>query len=191
MKTIEFKSNYGNFAYRMTAQIGDEVNAASEALCLEGLANICYRVAGSAVDKALGVKKGEGRKAVLFVPNMGDEIDAAVNKKLAELEAKQTVLVELKLNFMVTGQHMFGEGGDAPTKEATEMWTRVQALEEAKFNKAMVALGFEDNVEIDSEGKPTVHTFDYDDEKGILACKRKLQEAKAAAKAQAASLLGL
>lgn len=188
MKTIEFKSNYGNFAYRMTAEVGDEVNESTTALCVEGLANICYRVAGSAVDKALGVKKGEGRKALAYVPSLGDEVDAAVSKKLKELEGKEVALTALKLSFMVTGQHVFGEGSDAPTKEATEMWTKVQALTEtpaelatgmakgAKFEKALAALGLAE---------------DYTDESGILACKAKLTAAKLAAKQQAAALLGV
>lgn len=184
MKTIEFKSNYGNFAYRMTAEIGEDVNAGTEALCLQGLANICYRVAGSNVDKALGVKE---RKSVNYSGSLGDDIDTAVSKKITEMEKKDAGLVPLKLSFMVTGQHVFGEGGDAPTKEATEMWTRVQGLDEEKFVVAMRALGFK----VEGTGGAAKLVDEYDDAAGILACKKKLTEAKAAAKAQAASLLGI
>lgn len=173
MKTISFESNYGNFAYRLNAEVGEELTSATESLCVQGLANIAYRVAGSAVDKALGVKE---RKGVVFSDADGERINAAVSKKIGELEAKDTKLKELKMSFAVTGQHVFGEGGDAPTKEATEMWTRVQGLPPEKFEVALKSLGLAE---------------DYTDESGILACKKKLTEAKAAAKAQAAALLGI
>lgn len=177
MKKIEFKSNYGNFDYRMTAEIGEEVNAASEALCMEGLANICYRVAGSAVDKALGVKKGEGRKAVGYSDEDGERVNAAVSKKLNEILEKQGVLKPLGLSFAVLGQHEFGAANDTPTKEAVELWTQVQAMvPEEKFNGALKALG------LDPE--------DYEDDEAVLACKRHLQKVKAEAKAKALSALG-
>lgn len=187
MKTIEFKSNYGNFAYRMTAEVGEELTPATEVLAVQGLANICYRVAGSSVDKVLGVKV---RKDVSFSDDDGERINAAVSKKIGEMVGKDAALTALKLSFAVTGQHVFGEGGDAPTKEATEMWTRVQALKEPKFGQAMSALGFVGTVITEEDGAQHVD-YDYDDASGILACKKKLTEAKAAAKLQAATLLGI
>lgn len=194
MKTIEFKSNYASFSYRMTAEVGEDLTEATEALCLQGIANLCYRTVGSNVDKALGVKSkkngGMGRDAVKWDAELGNTIDTAVSAKITELENETgSKLKALKLSFAVTGEHVKGEGGsDAPTKEATEMWTKVQALTEspeeiaagmqkgAKFERALKALGLAE---------------DYTDETGILACKRKLTEAKAAAKAQASALLGV
>lgn len=175
MKTIEFRSNYGNFDYRMTAEVGEELTAATEALAAQGLANICYRVAGSSVDKALGAKD---RKAVLFSDADGEKINAAVSAKInAMLAAEKTkVLQALKLSFAVTGEHVFGESADAPSKEATEMWTKVQGLAPEHFALALKALGLDE---------------EYTDESGILACKRKLQEAKAKAKAETLALVGV
>lgn len=173
MKTIEQTSNYGNFNYRITAEVGEDVNPATIALCEQGMLNIAYRIAGSAVDKALGVKE---RKGVEYSEESAQIINAAVSKKLTELVGKTPALTGLKLSFAVTGQHEFGATGDAPTKEATEMWTKVQALPAEKFATALKALGLAE---------------DYTDETGILACKRKLTEAKAAAKAQASALLGV
>lgn len=192
MKTIEFKSNYGNFDYRMTAEVGDEVNAATTVLCLQGLANICYRVAGSSVDKALGVKE---RKGVVFSDADGERINAAVSKKLTEMLVKDATLVPLKLSFAVTGEHEWGAGADAPSKKAEELWTRVQGLVEtpeelaagmakgAKFEKALAALGLAE---------------DYTDETGIAACMKMVaaanaaaRAAKAKAEAQTAALIGV
>lgn len=174
MKTITFESNYGNFSYRMTAEIGDEVNAATEVLCTQGLANICYRVAGSSVDKALGVKE---RKGVEYSDNDGERINAAVSDKLTKmlLEEKTKGLAPLKLSFAVTGQHEFGSTSDAPSKEATELWVKVQAMQGEKFEKALKVLGLNE---------------DYTDESGILAAKKFLQAAKKAAQVAAAAALG-
>lgn len=173
MKKITFESNYGHFAYRFDAEIGDAVNAQSEWLCYQGLANIAYRVAGSAVDKALGIKE---RKSVEYSDADGERINAAVSKKLTELAAKEGNIKLLNMSFAVTGQHVFGEGNDAPTKEATEMWTKVQALEEGKFKAALKTLGLAE---------------DYTDEQGIMACKARLTAAKQAAKVAAATALGM
>lgn len=165
MKTIKFESNYGNFAYRMTAEVGEDLTDATAALAVQGLANICYRVAGSAVDKALGVKE---RKSVLFSAADGERISAAVSKKLVELEGKTPILAALKMSFAVTGQHEFGTAGGDPTKEATELWTKVQAKPEAEFEKALTQLGLD---------------ADYDDEKGIAACHAFLRKVKEVQKA--------
>lgn len=163
-KTIEFKSNYGNFDYRMTAVVGDEVNEATTALCLQGLANICYRVAGSSVDKALGVKE---RKSVEYSDADGERINAAVSKKLTEMLAaeKTKVLAGLSMSFAVTGAHEFG-AEEKGTKEATELWTVIQALPEDKFNEKLKVLGLDE---------------DYTDETAIIAVAKALRDARKAA----------
>lgn len=173
MKTIDMTSNYGNFAYRFTAEVGEELTPATVELCRQGLANIAYRVAGSAVDKALGIKE---RKSVEYSDATGEQINAAVSKKIAELEGKDAMLKGLKMSFAVTGQHVFGEGGDKPTIAATEMWTKVQALPAEKFEVALKTLGLDEN---------------YTDEQGVLACKARLTAAMQAAKVAAATALGM
>lgn len=193
MKTIEFTSNYSAFKYRMTAEVGENLTEATEALCMEGIANICYRTAGSNVDKALGVKSkkngGMGREGLSYDSALGETINAAVSAKITELEnATGSKVKALKLSFAVIGEHVKGESGDAPTKEATEMWTKVQALVEtpeeiaggmakgSKFEKALKTLGLAE---------------DYTDEQGIMACKARLTAAKQAAKVAAATALGM
>lgn len=167
---IEFKSNYGNFDYSISAEVEA---GGSETLMTQGLANIAYRVAGSSVDKALGVKE---RKGVAYSVEDAGKIDAAVSKKLTELEAKDAGLASLKLSFHVTGQHEFGEGGaNVVTKEATELWTSVQALPGEKFATVCKNLGLGE---------------DYTDEQGILACKKFLAAEKAKAKAGALAAMG-
>jgi hypothetical protein len=115
MSQIQFESNYGNFAYRFTAQIGEDVNPQTQYLAKQGLANIAYRVAGSSVDKALGVKE---RRSVEYSDEDGERINDAVSKKLKELEGKETMLSALKLSFAVTGKHEFGEAA-SPKVRAT------------------------------------------------------------------------
>lgn len=175
MKTITFESNYGNFDYRMTAEVGEDVNAATTALCVQGLANICYRVAGSSVDKALGVKD---RKAVEFSDADGERINAAVSKKLGEMLAaeKTQVLAPLKLSFAVTGQHEFGAtDGGKPTKDDVELWTSVQSTvvrdAEGNVDKAATNAKFEASLKVLGLDE------DYDDAKAIAACRKLRLEA--------------
>lgn len=201
MKTITFESNYAAFAYRLTAEVGEEVNEASTALCLEGLANISYRVAGSAVDKALGVKSkkngGMGREGVSYDQALGETINAAVSAKIVELEnAEGSRLKALNLSFAVTGEYVTQSDGTA-SKEATELWVKVQALKTTvdkngvishPFANAMRKLGFT-VVEGDLGEAPLVG--DYDDDAGIAACRKHIQAEKAKAKlAATASLVG-
>lgn len=192
MKQIKFESNYSTFSYRLTAEIGEDCTAATEALCMEGLANISYRVAGSAVDKALGVKSkkngGMGREGVSFDPKHIPTIESAVSTKITELEnAEGSLLKPLGLSFAVTGEYVPKTDGTS-SKEATELWTKVQGLEEEKFKAAMVKLGFK-LVPVE-EGEGTMVEA-YTDEDGIAACVKHIQAEKAAAKARAAAGLGL
>lgn len=143
MKTIKFESNYGNFAYRLTANVGDDVN--EETIWLaesQGLANICYRVAGSSVDKAMGVKE---RKALGYSEQAAEQINAAVSAKLSELEKNEKVgkfVKALKLSFAVVGQHEFGTKDDGkPTAADAAIWTAMQTAPEAKFEAACKTIG--------------------------------------------------
>lgn len=180
MQTIEFHSNYGPFSYRMTAEIGDDVNPSTVALAKQGMANICYRTVGSNVDKALGVKSkkngGDGRSALLYSEQDGETINAAVSKKLTELEAEENgALKPLKLSFAVTGQYVPAEA--KPSKEATEVWVKIQALPEPAFATALEKLG--------------LTAEDYDDDRAIAAIHKKMLEAKRAAAAAAAATFGV
>lgn len=174
--TIEFESSYGNFAYKISAEIGEDVNPQTVFLAKQGLANIAYRVCGSSVDKALGVKD---RKSVEFSDATGEQINAAVSKKLTELEgkAKDALPKELKVSFQITGQHEFGVA-ESGTKEATAVWTQLQGeKDEAKFALTLKKLGLGE---------------DYTDETAIVAVAKALRDArKAAAEAAKANMLGL
>lgn len=180
MKTITFTSNYAAFTYRMTALVGEELTEATEALCLEGVSNLCYRVAGSAVDKALGVKSkkngGMGRDGIAFDTKHIPTIEAAVSAKITEMEnAEGSKLKALELSFAVTGEYVKGEGGTS-SKEAEALWVQVQALPADKFEGAIKKLGLDEN---------------YDDEKGIAACQRHIQAEKRAAAERAKNALGI
>lgn len=180
MKTIKFESNYSTFAYRLTAEVGEELTPATEELCLQGLANIAYRVAGSRIDKALGVKSkkngGMGREGVAFDPKHIPTIESAVSTAITELENVEGSKVKpLGLSFAVTGEYVPKTDGTA-SKEATELWTKVQALPADKFEAAIKKLGLAE---------------DYDDESGIAACVRHIQAEKAKAKLAAAAGLGV
>lgn len=186
MKTIKFESNYAAFSYRLTAEVGEDLTAATEALALEGLANISYRVAGSAVDKALGVKSkkngGMGREGVSFDPKHIPTIENAVSTKITELEnAEGSLLKPLRLSFAVMGEYVPKTDGTA-SKEATELWTKVQGLDADKFKGALAKLGFSEE---------QISTEAWDDESGIAACVKHIQAEKAAAKLRAAAGLGL
>lgn len=183
MKTLEFRSNWANFDYLMTAEVGEDLTPATEMLCQQGMGNISYRVAGSAVDKALGVKTGKGepgRKGVEYSEADGERINAAVSAKITELEnGKDGVMFKaLKLRFQVTGQHEYG-GTDAPaSKEAEKIWTGIQAVADPeKFKAALGRLG------LDPE--------DYDDDRALAAIHTKLKAAKAAALAAAKAEFGV
>lgn len=173
---IEFKSNYGNFAYRITAEIGSDVNPETVFLAKQGLANIAYRVCGSSVDKALGVKD---RKSVEYSEADAERINAAVSAKLSELEkkAKDALPGALKVSFAVVGQHEFG-AAEAGTKEALEVWTKLQQEKDSeKFAAILKNLGLGE---------------DYTDETAVVAVAKALRDArKAAAEAAKAKMLGV
>lgn len=177
MKTITFNSNYAAFTYRMTAEVGEDLTLATEALCLEGVSNLCYRVAGSAVDKALNVKSkkngGQGRDGIAFDPKHIPTIESAVSAKITELEnAEGSKLKALGLSFAVTGEYVKGENNTGITKAGEKLWVQVQGLKDpAQFAKVMKNLG------LDVE--------DYDDERGIKACTENIRKSEAEAKAAA------
>lgn len=205
MKTIKFESNYASFAYRLTATIEPDMfrafqhidstsspeerasdkaekamMSAVEELLLQGLANIAYRVAGSRIDKALGVKSkkngGMGREGVVFDPKHIPTIESAVSTAITEMENVEGSKVKpLALSFAITGEYVPKTDGTA-SKEATELWTKVQALPADKFEAAIKKLGLAE---------------DYDDESGIAACVRHIQAEKAKAKLAAAAGLGV
>lgn len=180
-----FESNYGNFAYRMQAEVEttEPVSAALRFIVEQGLANMAYRVAGSAVDKALGVKTKEGRRfekrtEVLYSDADAETINAAVSRKISELEADAEtggLVKALHLSFAVTGQHE-AAGGGGESKEAVALWTQLQSLPEEKFSAALAKLGLD---------------ADYDDGSGVAACRKHIQAQKAEAKRLAQSTLGL
>lgn len=192
MKTITFTSNYAAFTYRMTAEVGEDLTPATEALCMEGVSNLCYRVAGSAVDKALGVKSkkngGMGRDGIAFDAKHIPTIESAVSAKITELEnAEGSKLKALALSFAVTGEYVKGETVGS-SKEAEALWVQVQKLPSEKFDGAMAKLGFKRAEPAEGE---TVGVFEYDDDSGIAACQRHIQAEKRAAAERARGALGI
>ncbi len=181
MKKITFSSNYGNFATRLTAEIGEDVNAATTWLAeTQGLGNIAYRVAGSKVDKAFGVKTAKDRKFekrvdVPFSAANQLIVETAVRSAIEELEKATPSIVSLNLTFNVTGLHEFGSTDTAPTKEATELWVKIQQLPTEKFNEKLKVLGLNEH--------------SYDDATAVLAIRDALRKARAAAAEQQKAML--
>lgn len=182
MKNITFVSNYGNFATEMKAQIGEDVNPATTWLCeTQGLGNLQYRMCGSRVDKALGVKTKENRKyekrvEVPYSAANSAIIEKAVREALDELAESEASVAKLGITFRITGQHEYGSTDDKPTKEATALWTAIQALPEAKFNEKLKVLGLD---------------ADYTDETAIIAVRDALRKARQEAADAAKAKLGL
>lgn len=119
---ITFDSNYGNFDYTIGAEIEDsELSPLAVELAKQGLANIAYRVAGSAVDKALAIDPKVGRRSVEYSEEAGEKIDASVKATLAKLEAAEKNALPKGVTFTVTGKHEFGEGGESAMVRATNL----------------------------------------------------------------------
>lgn len=179
MKTITTeKSNFGRFGYTLTTTIGDEVNDATTALVVkEALPNLGFRAIGSEVEKALvkaGVMtKDSKRSEVSYSLETSKLIATAAQAKLDAIAKKEGYP---EISYSPTGEHVYGEAGEKPTKEATELWTKVQGLQGDAFEAALKKLGLGE---------------DYDDDSGILACKAMLTKAREAAKVAQAAALGL
>lgn len=190
MKDITFKSNFGRFEYEITATIDPEVfrtlpfvdggstdaekaTAVSEArmqaqftnLAMRGLADTGFRGVSSDVEKALVdaklMTKEQKRAEVVFAKETAVLIAEKAQTKLDEIAKKQNLPA---MFFRVTGEHVFGEAGDKPTKEATDAWTKLQALPEEQFKVVLKGLGLGE---------------DYTDETAILAVKKQLAVRKA------------
>lgn len=200
MTEVTFKSNYGSFAYEAAAKIEPEVfittpfidslstehekSLAAQVeqafrawatLGTQGLANICYRVIGSNVDKALGVKAkkdgGTGRDGVPYTAANISIIQAAVAEKLEEMAEE---LHGIAVQFRITGEHFKGESTQ-PSKEAKAQWLAIQGLPAEKFAKMAKVLDLPDDY-TDEIGERCVHRW-------ILAQKRKDEEAAKARRA--------
>lgn len=148
---IVFKSNYGNFDYSMEVELGlvPPLPAGVETLIQQGLANIAYRVAGSAVDKALGVETGkgkEGRRGVKYSDELAKVIEATVGAKLAELSAKADSGVPTGISFKVVGAHEYGAEGESAMVRATAFVDALMATPatEAKLRDMVGMLGLAD-----------------------------------------------
>lgn len=124
---IQFNSNYGNFKTQLTATVPDGSN---KVISEEGLANILYRVCGSGVDKAFGLKKGNKRTEIVYSVDNAAKVTKAVENKIMELcgvsdEAGFTAgkdaaeYESLELAFKVTGQHEAGESASAMVRATT------------------------------------------------------------------------
>lgn len=177
MRTITFNSNFGRFAYEITAEIGEEVNEESANLCVRGLADTGFRGVSSDVEKSLVeaklMTKEQKRGEVAFATATAALIVEKAQAKLDEIAKKGKLPA---MSFRVTREHVFGEAGEKPTKEATERWTALQSLPTEKFERALKLLGLGE---------------DYTDEQGILAVKKHLNDAKErAAQAAKAALEG-
>ena len=166
MKTIEQKSNFGQFSYTITAEIGDEVNAATTRLAIGGLADAGFRAAGSSVEKGLVeaklIDKDTKRADISYGEETARKVESLAQAALDKLTTEKGYP---KMTFVVTGQHEYGESNTA-TKEAEAVFVQLAKLVGGEA-KAIEKLGVENR------------------EAAVLACKAKLQEQKKAAQAAA------
>lgn len=186
MKTITFTSNWGNFDYSATADFADEVlSTQAENYIRKGIANDMYRAAGSGVEKVFEEKfpavklrdktvdaADRGRRAVPFNTETTKMFETAANdmaKDIAKSDGGPVIVVK------VTGQHEYGAGSNVVTKEATELWTKVQGLPKERFETTLKTLGLGD---------------DYTDESGVAACRNFMLDAKRKAAEAAKNALG-
>lgn len=173
MKTIEQKSNTGRFAYVLTAEIGTDVDAKSTVLCISGLANEGFRASGSAIDRALiaaGLATKETKRADV---EYSEESAAIVQKASQEaLDAQTKTKGFPQMTFVVTGEHVYGEGQNVLTKEATTL-----------FENIVKGLREKDETLPKEEAEQAIITKlgAVDRYAAILVCKAKLQAMKKAA----------
>ncbi len=159
MKTITFTTYWGNFNYSVTTAVEEGVSKATEALALEGVANIAYRPAASAAMKAFFTKeqikawkaqKANGeredesdslRRSVVYSDDNVAKFTKGAQDKLDEI-VKDKGLAAITLT--VIGQHVYGEKENVTTKEATEIWTALQSeKDEAVFIAKCKFLGID------------------------------------------------
>lgn len=142
MSEVNFVSNYGNFDYEMSVKLTDEsLSPAAKSFIKEGLANIAYRVCGSAVDKALGVlpesKGGTGRRGIEYSQGSARIIETTVWDKLATLGLKD-------VGFKIIGEHEYGEAGSAMLRATTLVDTLLDGGKEEQLRATLAMFGATD-----------------------------------------------
>jgi hypothetical protein len=175
MKDITVSSNFGRFATRITTEVGEEVNEKTTALCVEGLSSLLFRQGGSAGEKAIiavggvdangvAVSKDSKRADIPYTKERASAFIKSVNETLNGEKSKfPTIIVE------VTGEHVYGEDTNKPSKEAKEQWASVKDNEKAHAKLGLV--------------KP------FTQEDGVLALHRYLVESKRKAALEAKNAL--
>lgn len=153
MKEITFDSNFGQFNYRITAEIGDEVNEMSTNLCVRGLADTGFRGVASEVEKALTKAgfstKDTKRSEIEYSDEAALVIQETAQSKLDEIATKANLPA---MTFEVTGKHEYGDQEQSRVM-ATAMWSQV------KDNDALRAsLGADDDT-TDEAGIELAHKF--------------------------------
>ncbi len=153
MKTIEFKSNFGRFAYTVVAGIGDDVNVSTTNLAIRGLADTSFRGVASDVEKTLvkaGVMTKETKRSeVEYSTTTAKLISDAAQKKLDEI-AKDAVLPAMV--FSISGEHEYGDTGASPMARATAFVDAVLGTaSETQMRGLLGALGLADSVKADRD----------------------------------------
>jgi hypothetical protein len=153
MKEITFDSNFGQFNYRITAMVGDEVNEQSTNLCIRGLADTGFRGVASEVEKAL-VKGGFAtketkRSEIEYSEEASAVIQTTAQSKLDEIATKANLP---EMTFEVTGKHEYGDQEQSRVM-ATAMWAQV------KDNDALRASLGADEDTTDEAGIELAHKF--------------------------------
>lgn len=171
--TIEQRSNTGRFAYLLTAEIGADVDAPTKVLTISGLANEGFRASGSAIDRAL-IAAGLATKETKRADVEYSKESAAVVQKAAQAALDKLTKEDgyPEMIFEVTGEHVYGEGQNVLTKEATTLFENI--VKGLREHDKTLTPGAAEAAVIGKLGAT-------DRDAAILVCKGKLQAMKKAA----------
>jgi len=173
---INISKTFGQFAVSASC----EANEAQVAKLIElGALYIFERQPSSAVEqKVFGpmlgwdrTERGTYKRPAKFERGSVDYTDAIATDIKSTYEATKGKLGDgLEISFAVSNVVKHEAGSElAPTKEAIALWTEVQKLGNTEFANVLKAWGMSED--------------DYDDDRGIAACRTHIRKVKEEAKA--------
>lgn len=162
MKKLTFSSNFGRFAYVLTALVAEDLDVAiANMIANEGLANLGFRAVGSNVEKALvagkAMTKDDKRSVAEYSEANAEIVRAAAQAQLDKVCGdKETPYPAVSI--AITGEHVFGET-EASRKMATTLWESIQTEQDAAKQAGML-LGIGATSETsDEDGIELAHVF--------------------------------
>ncbi len=165
LKTMKIETTTGKYAIVLTGTVQPE--KAGELQALGVAQGLLYRGVFAELRETTGAKR-RYENCADFDSAIAEKVNVAISK------AVKDYLTDVRVD---VSEYVPSESGDnKPTQEATELWTKIQTLPEAEFDKKLAVLGLGD---------------DYDDASAILAIRNKLREARQRAAEAAKNALGV